>query len=71
MARKTDWDDYLEDVSSDARELGCEDIGTFDRACKYFITPRNNKLGLRFNEKADVDLYYETEWANCVDNATE
>jgi hypothetical protein len=67
MARKSDWDEHLTNVSSDAQELGCEDIGAFDRACRYFITPRNAKLGIKFDMNADVDLYYETEWTNCVD----
>ena len=68
MARRSDWDDYLEEINSDAKELGCEDIGTFDRACKFMVSPSNNKLGIRFSAEADVDLYYETEWANCLDN---
>lgn len=67
MARVTDWESHVQDVSSDAQELGCEDIGTFDRACRYFLTPNNNKFGIRFDEDADVDLYYETKWTNCID----
>lgn len=67
MARKADWDEHLTGVTSDARELGCEDIGTFDRACTYFITPANSKLGLKFDADADVDLYFETEWTPCID----
>ena len=56
MARKSDWDEHLTNVSSDAQELGCEDIGAFDRACRYFITPRNAKLGIKFDMDADVDI---------------
>ena len=68
MARKTDWDQHLTNISSDAEQLGCEDIGTFDRACRFLIHPTNNKLGIRFDSTADVDLYYETEWQNCIEN---
>jgi len=68
MARKTDWENHLENINSDAEELGCEDIGVFDRACRFMLKPGNNKLGIRFDAEADVDLYYETEWTNCVDN---
>merc|ERR1712110_810466 len=68
MARRTDWDEHLESISSDVHELGCNDIGTLDRACKYSITPGNNKLGIRFDSSADVDLYYETEWIHTVKN---
>jgi len=28
----------------------------------------NNKLGIRFDAGADVDIYYETEWTNCVED---
>lgn len=71
MARRNDWDNHFQAASSDAQPLGCEDIGTFDRACKYILHPTNNKLGIRFDADADVDLWYETEWANCVEEATE
>ena len=49
MARKTDWDEHLEEINSDAEELGCEDIGAFDRACRFMLKPGNNKLGIRFD----------------------
>merc|ERR1712176_70606 len=68
MARKSDWDEHLDEISSDAKEPGCQDIGTFDRACKFMLSPSNNKLGIKFDADADVDLYYETEWTNCLDN---
>jgi hypothetical protein len=68
MAKKTDWDDKQLLMSSDAQMIGdCEEIGVFDRLCKFFLTPDNPKLGIAFDADAEVDLYYETEWTHCID----
>jgi len=46
MASDNDWDNNLTYLSSDAIELGCQEIGAGDRACNFFMTPDNGKFGI-------------------------
>merc|ERR1712038_144034 len=67
MVQKLDWNEKKTAITSDAEQLGdCTEIGVQDLACKFRLTPENNKLGIAFNTDAVVDLYYESEWADVV-----
>jgi len=47
MAKKNDWSEHRKLMNSGADLVeDCEDIGVFDRLCKFKLTPENNKLGI-------------------------
>jgi len=66
MAKKTDWDERMTTMNTDANMLDCEDIGNFDRACYFTLSHKYPKLGIAFDSDAEVDLYYETAWESVI-----